>query len=105
MAQFAVYRNEDEASHKTYPYFLGVQNNLLNDLNSRLVIPLSPFSLVEQNNVKRLCPIVSIEKNKYVLLAHQLTTIPSAKLKHKIISLENFRDEIMSALDFLIAGI
>jgi len=105
MAQFSVYKNEDRSSFKTYPYFLDVQSDLLDDLNSRMVIPLSPFSSVKGNNAKQLCPIVSIISEEYILLTHQLTSVPVSLLKQEITSLDSFRHEIISAIDFLITGI
>jgi toxin CcdB len=41
MPQFTLYKNENKNSKKAYPYFIDVQSDLLVDLNSRLVIPLS----------------------------------------------------------------
>ncbi|TAN67806.1 MAG: hypothetical protein EPN17_10565 [Methylobacter sp.] len=37
MAQFMVYENQNQDSKQVYPYFVDVQNNLLETLNSRLV--------------------------------------------------------------------
>lgn len=41
MSQFALYANQNSDSKAAYPYFVDVQNELLNDLNTRLVIPLT----------------------------------------------------------------
>lgn len=45
MSQFTLYENKDKSSNKAYPYFVDVQNHLMNELNSRLVIPLTPTTL------------------------------------------------------------
>jgi len=45
MSQFMVYRNSNPNSSKAYPYLLDDQSNLLESLDTRLVIPLSPKSL------------------------------------------------------------
>jgi len=41
MKQFDLYENVDPDSRETYPYFVDVQTDLLNDLNSRVLIPIA----------------------------------------------------------------
>jgi len=105
MAQFALYKNEDNASKDAYPYFIDVQNTLLSDLNSRLVIPLSPHAALNNTDAKRLCPVIHLDTGDFVLLTHQMTSVPGSILKTEVTSLESFRDEILSAIDMLITGI
>lgn len=105
MAQFTLYRNEDSSSNDTYPYFIDIQNSLLSDLNSRLVIPLSPHTALQNTDVKRLCPVMHIDDGNFVLLTHQMTSVPKSILKTEVTSLENSRYEILAAIDMLISGI
>lgn len=81
MKQFTLYKNENKNSKKTYPYFVDVQSDLLNELNSRVVIPLSPKSALHDMNAKKLCPIITIDEELFVLLTHQMTSIPHSALK------------------------
>lgn len=39
MGQFDLYVNTDKDTNETYPYFVDIQNSLLDKLNSRVVIP------------------------------------------------------------------
>lgn len=105
MAQFTLYKNEDGASNRTYPYFIDVQNVLLSDLNSRLVIPLAPHDALNNTDAKRLCPIIHLDEGHFVLLTHQMTSVPRSILKTEVTSLENVRYEILTAIDMLISGI
>jgi len=105
MAQFTLYKNEDSSSNKTYPYFIDVQNTLLSDLNSRLVIPLSPHEALNNTDAKRLCPVIHLDEGNFVLLTHQMTSVPKSILKTEVTLLENFRYEILAAIDMLISGI
>ena len=105
MGQFTVYLNEDDSSNDTYPYFIDIQNSLLNDLNSRIVIPLSKHSSLKGISAKKLCSVIHINSEKMVLLTNQMTTVPKSILKTEVISLESFRHEIIDAIDFLISGI
>ncbi len=105
MSQFAVYKNEDSATKKTYPYFLNIQSDLLDELNSRVVVPFSSLDSIKHNDAKKLCPIVMIEGREFVLLTHQITAVPKSILKKEVAILTAFRTEIITALDLLITGI
>jgi len=105
MSQFILYRNEDSSSNETYPYFIDVQSSLLEDLNTRLVIPLSPHSSLNNTDAKRLCPVIHLDEGNFVLLTHQMTSVPKSILKTELTSLESFRYEILAAIDMLISGI
>jgi toxin CcdB len=105
MPQFSVYKNQDKKSRNTYPYFVDVQNSLLSDLNTRLVIPFAKPSSLNNTEVERLCPLIPINGSNYVLLSHQLTSVPISALTKEEVSIETFRYEILDAIDMLITGI
>jgi len=105
MSQYTLYRNENKSSKNAYPYFVNVQSDLLDELNSRLVIPLSSHKKLKQTNVNKLCPIIDIEEGCFVLLTHQMTTVPNSILKKEITSLEDYRYDILGAIDLLLTGI
>jgi toxin CcdB len=105
MEQFALYKNENKNSKKAYPYFVDVQSDLLSDLNSRIVIPLSAQKTLSNLNVKRLCPIIKIDEDAYILLTHQMTSVPCSALKKEVTTLEHCRYDILGAIDLLLTGI
>ena len=105
MAQFSLYENQTKGSMQVYPYFVDIQNDLLDELDSRLVIPVTPYDYADQINISNLCPKVTIHGESYVLLTHQITSIPLSALKVVVTSLEHLRDEIIGAIDLLITGI
>jgi len=105
MSQYTLYKNENRNTKKSYPFFVNVQSDLLDDLNSRIVIPLSPLKMLNDNNVKKLCPIIEIENESFVVLTHQMTSVPKSILKKESISLESYRYEILGAIDLLLTGI
>ncbi|MDQ6968056.1 MAG: CcdB family protein [Mariprofundaceae bacterium] len=104
MAQFSLYQNHGESSD-IYPFFVDVQNEILDSLNSRLVIPMTPVDKVKNRAPKHLCPTLHIDEGDFVLLTHQMTSVPASILTSPIHSLEAFRDDIIQAVDFLITGI
>lgn len=105
MSQFTVYKNEDKATRKTYPYFLNVQNDLLDELNSRVVIPFSTPGSIKHRDAKKLCPLIKIDGKEFVLLTHQISTVPASFLKTQVAEVATFRSEIISAIDILFTGI
>lgn len=103
--QFDVYENTDKDTQKVYPYFVDIQTNLLDTLNSRAVIPLTPVKNVSKAYPKNLCPTIAIDNKDFALLTHQITSVPVSLLKRKALSAEGYRSSINSAIDFLAAGI
>ena len=105
MAQFSLYKNRDKRSKNSYPYFVNVQNFLFSDLNSRMVIPFAKHESLNKTDVERLCPVIPIRDKKFVLLTHQMTSVPVSILSREEMSLESYRYEILDAIDMLITGI
>jgi toxin CcdB len=103
--QFDVYKNTDKDSNKTYPFFIDIQTNLLDSLNSRTVIPLTPVKNVGKEYPKNICPIIQIEGKEFALLSHQISSVPVSLLKKKALSADSFRNEVVTAIDFLVTGI
>lgn len=104
MKQFDVYSNTDKDTNKTYPYFVDIQSGLLNTLNSRAVIPLTPTGRSDKSYPANLCPSIKIKNKHYSLLTHQLTSVSTNFLKKNECSLVSSRDEIVGAIDFLVTG-
>jgi toxin CcdB len=105
MAQFMVYENQNKESKQIYPYFVDVQTQFLESLNTRLVIPLALCSYLDNSAISTLCPKTVIDGTEFVLLTHQMTNVPNSALKVRVISVESLRDEIVAAVDFLVTGI
>lgn len=105
MAQFTLYENQNQDSKDTYPYFVNVQNSLLDSLNSRLVIPITRTDFLDDSNISNLCPKITVNNDNYVLMTHQMTNVPASALKIPVTSLDHLRDDIIAAIDFLITGI
>ncbi|AOW84118.1 CcdB family protein [Vibrio mimicus] len=105
MSQFTLYENLDKSTSTAYPYFVDVQSERLSTLNSRLVIPLTPFGLLEKKAPSHLCPTIHIEQGDFVILTQQMTSVPTKILVEPVADLSTFRDEIIAAIDFLITGI
>ena len=105
MSQFTVYQNPNSASRKAYPYLLDVQHSIIDDLSTRLVIPLGRLENFRNEQMKTLSPVVEHNGEQLVLLTSQLTSMPARLLKKPVGSLSGLRAEIIGAIDFAITGI
>jgi len=49
MAQYDVYENTNQETCQTFPYMLDIQADVLNDLPTRVVVPLVLSSLLKKS--------------------------------------------------------
>jgi toxin CcdB len=105
MAQFDVYPNPSKKTRIIFPYIVDIQNSLISDIATRIVIPLGNLENFKNEKMDLLTPQIEYEKKQLLLVVPQIASMPSKSLKNPIGSLSHLRDEIISALDFAITGI
>lgn len=105
MSQYHMYENLNPNSRQTYPYLIDVQTTLLTDLETRVVIPVALKSKFGKGIIKHLNPIITINKKEYVIITQQISGIPSRQLGSYVCDCLSLRQDILSAIDFLITGI
>lgn len=104
MARFDVYRNSSDKSADV-PYLLDVQSDILDGLDSRVVVPLRRHDRYQAVPLPtNLMPTVEVEGIDCVLETPKLAAVPVRILKTRVASLEAKRFEIGAALDFLFQG-
>jgi toxin CcdB len=82
---------------------LNVQASLLDDLATRVVIPLIPEGKAPRP-IGELNPVLTLQGERYVLLTQALATVPLKELEKTTGSLDSHHDEIAKALDLLLTG-
>lgn len=105
MPQFDVYLNPSTKSRKHFPYLLDIQSPYIADISTRIVIPLGYASSFQNEAMNILTPEIDYNGERFLLLTPQISSVPVKILKEPIGSLSHFRDQIINALDFAIAGI
>jgi toxin CcdB len=103
MSQFSVFKNKNPRSKTAFPFLVDVQSNLLDDLRTRVVIPLT--KALAERPISTLSPLVEIHGHKYVLLTPQLAGISKSDLGAEVTNIAEHRDGVIAALDCLISGI
>lgn len=100
MAQFDVYAFPAGSA----PYVVQVQADILDGLNTRVVVPLLP--LAPRIQISRLHPSIDINGQSYFLATNLTATVMAADLASPVLSLaETHRQAIIDAMDFLLVGI
>jgi toxin CcdB len=105
MAQFDVYQNPSKTTRNAFPYLVDIQSPVISEISTRIVIPLGRLKSFKNEVMSNLTPVIEYDGEKLLLLTPQIASIPSKLLKDPIGSLNHFRDEIISALDFAITGV
>jgi toxin CcdB len=98
MARFAVYRHAGGNG-----YLLDVQANILEHLNTRVVVPLLPLA-VAPKPAATLNPVFTINGESLVMATQFMAAVPGSLLKLPECSLESSRLEITAAMDLLFQG-
>jgi toxin CcdB len=105
MAQFAVYKNRNEATKGRFPLLLDVQSDLLEPLKTRVVVPLSPASTARARALQTLTPNIRVAGKDYLMVTPQLAGISVHELGTVVDTVPGERGKIISAIDLLITGI
>lgn len=102
MAQFDVCKLSAKDSAELF--VADVQNAMFDALATRLVIPLYPLRAADKP-LLRLNPVVEIDGVKYYLATQEMAAVRASALGARVTSLNTYRDQIITAIDFLTTGI
>ena len=105
MSQFAVHRNKNPRTKVEIPFLLDVQSELLDDLATRVVIPLTKARALSKTPMSVLMPLVDLDGTSYLLLTPQLAGISKSDLGLEVANIANQKIVIVGALDMLITGV
>ena len=99
MAKFDVFRRRAGDG-----YLLDCQADLLNQLNTRFVVPLLPIEGAPKP-AARLNPVFDLEGESYVMMTQFAAAVLVPELGEKVVSLRDRDMEIINALDILTSGV
>jgi toxin CcdB len=105
MARFDVYPNPGTHADTT-PYLLDVQNDLLADLDTRVVVPLRSLKKFPDVSLSdRLTPPLTVKGEEFLLETPKMGAVPKRILRLPATTLsQSQQDKITVALDFLFHG-
>ena len=98
MARYDLHRLHEQAG-----YLLDVQTDLIDRLQTRVVVPLLPTGSTPPP-VRRLNPVFDIGGIRYVMATPLLAAVPVTELEPSQANLSMHHDQIVAALDMLFQG-
>lgn len=101
--QCDVHRNVEDASGQI-PYLLDIQANLLDDLQTRVVVPLIRTGSFGRR-ATRLHPRFTIDGQDVVMATHLVAAVRKQSLGNAVASLLDARDIVIGAIDVLWSGV
>jgi toxin CcdB len=104
MPQYAVYRNENPGSSAELPFLVEVQTDVLEELDTCLVIPLANSAELTGFPAQYLMPVIAFQGQRYALLTPQLAGISRDELGPQAGSLADQQRAISAAIDFILRG-
>lgn len=96
--RFSVFKNPDGVG-----YLLDVHADLLDHLNTRIVVPLLPVNLAPVP-AKTLNPVFEVEGEAVAMVTQFLAAVPAQILRTAVANFEGRRHDITTALDLLFHG-
>lgn len=100
--QFDVVANPDAEDAQHRPYLVVLQSDLVSDLRSTVVAPLIARGRIV--GARQLNPLVVVNGAEYWVAVYELFAIERHLLGAKVASVDDQRDAIMAATDFLFVG-
>jgi toxin CcdB len=102
--QFAVYRNQHRRNRRAFPFVVDVQTDLLKELDTCVVIPLTSAPALIEFPLMHLMPTITFEGRPYVLVTPQLAGLERARLGAHVGSVAEHWHAITFAVEFLLRG-
>ena len=105
MGQFFAHKNPNSATRAQYPYLLDIQSDLLSELRTTVVIPVTPSKLAAPMSLTRLNPTIVIDGKSFTVMTQEIAGVDRNQLGAQAYDLSSYRSEIIAALDFIFSGI
>lgn len=105
MGQFWAYKNPNRGTRTQYPYLLDIQSDLLSELKTTIVIPLTPTKIAAPMILSRLNPTFVLDGESFTAMTQDIAGIDRKQLGTRAHDLSASRSEIIAAVDFVLSGI
>jgi toxin CcdB len=103
VARFDVYANPDATDRKSIPFLLDVQNEFLQGLDTRVVVPLWAASAFKAK-LRGLNPELRINDRAVVMDTAAMGAVPVPALRRAIANVSDQQLNVLDALDTLFGG-
>jgi toxin CcdB len=105
IAQWDVYANPSARAREDIPYLVVVQSALLDQLPTRLVMPLSRSQAAMPVGGMSLAPEFTVAGERLRLKPHETGVMPAQALRRAVTNLKADSHRVVAALDTVISGV
>jgi toxin CcdB len=105
MAQWDVHANPSPRARERIPYVVVLQSELLAELPTRLVVPLSRSEVQARALPERLTPRFEVAGETLTLKPHETGVVPTKALGRVVASLRHDASRLIDAIDTVISGV
>ena len=105
MAQFDVHANPVQAQRDDIPWCVDIQSDLLENLPTRLVVPLVALAQMPAALPRRLCPVLQWNGESFVALPQMTAPFRVKDLGPSRGNLRPQANELVAAVDAVISGV
>ena len=99
--QFDLYR----LTRRPAVLVVDIQSGLLDNLKTRVVIPLVQRDQAPKKLIATLNPCLRIDGREFVLMPQMIASIPASELAQPAGTAIGYRDEIIRAIDTVMGGL
>lgn len=105
LKQFNVYRNPSSATNKQLPYYMIVQHDYYDELNTRTIVPLIRYRQIPFW-YQQVSPGINIDFESFNLYSPMITNLEIGKINRRdfVCHLPLARNDVITALDALITN-
>jgi len=104
VAHFDAYLNPLVESRPFVPYVVDVQSALIDQLPTRLIMPLYTVGADQARLPVTLAPVVEVGGEALALMAHLVAPVSARLLNKPVLSLAHRATDVSAALDAVISG-
>ena len=101
--QFDVFRNPIRSGREDRPYVVSLQHSHLDELRSRVVAPLVRERIIKPG--ARITPRVIVLDEPLYFLPTEIVTLSTTYLRTPVANLDDYRRQIVDAVDMMFLGI
>ena len=105
LRQFNVYRNTSTATRDKLPYYMLIQDDYYDDLDTRVIVPLARVNKLPLWQ-SQLAPAVNIDFETFLIYSPMITNLNNNKINPNdfVCNLRNTRHEVIAAIDRLLTN-
>jgi len=105
MAQFDIHENPNAPQRAVFPYVVEVQHDFLDQLPTRLVMPLQRARISTDAFPRRLTETIRVQGESLYPAAHLMAPLPSKILRKAVASAIDQQHLLRDAVDALQSGV